>query len=64
MKETKAEIVLLETEDKSVSLLVEFRWWVNSVLRQYILLGCAVNRNRIKQPGEVIRIMKQICCTL
>ncbi len=38
---------------------VEFRRWANSVLKQYILNGYAVNDNRIKQLGEVIRIMKQ-----
>ena len=38
---------------------VEFRRWANSVLKQYILKGYAVNDNRIKQLGEVIRIMKQ-----
>lgn len=38
---------------------VEFRRWANSVLRQYILQGYAVKRNRIKQLGEVIRIMKR-----
>lgn len=38
---------------------VEFRRWANSVLKQYILRGCAVNDNRIKQLGEVIRIMKR-----
>ncbi len=43
---------------------VEFRQWANSVLRQYILQGYAVNRNRIKQPGEVIRIIRQSSCTL
>ena len=37
---------------------VEFRRWANSVLKQYILKGYAVNDNRIKQLGEVIRIMK------
>lgn len=37
---------------------VEFRRWANSVLKQYILRGYAVNDNRIKQLGEVIRIMK------
>lgn len=39
---------------------VEFRRWANSVLKQYILKGYAVNDNRIKQLGEVIRIMKRI----
>lgn len=38
---------------------VEFRRWANSVLKQYILKGYAVNDNRIKQLREVIRIMKR-----
>ena len=38
---------------------VEFRRWANSVLRQYILQGYAVNHKRIQQLGEVIRIMKR-----
>lgn len=38
---------------------VEFRRWANSVLKQYILKSYAVNDNRIKQLGEVIRIMKR-----
>jgi len=38
---------------------VEFRKWANSVLKQYILQGYAVNNNRINQLGEVIRIMKR-----
>lgn len=38
---------------------VEFRKWANSVLKQYILQGYAVNNNRISQLGEVIRIMKR-----
>ena len=38
---------------------VEFRKWANSVLRQYIMQGYAVNHNRIKELGEVIRIMKR-----
>lgn len=38
---------------------VEFRRWANSVLKQYILQGYAVNDNRIAQLGEVIRIMKR-----
>ena len=38
---------------------VEFRRWANSVLKQYILKGYAVNDNRIKQLGEMIRIMKR-----
>ena len=38
---------------------VEFRKWANSVLKQYILKGYAVNNNRMKQLGEAIRIMKR-----
>ena len=38
---------------------VEFRRWANSVLKQYILRGYAVNQRRIQQLGEVIRIMKR-----
>lgn len=36
---------------------VEFRRWANSVLKRYILNGYAVNDIRIRQLGEVIRIM-------
>ncbi len=36
---------------------VEFRRWASSVLKQYILNGYAVNDIRIRQLGEVIRIM-------
>lgn len=36
-----------------------FRKWANSVLKQYILRGYAVNHNRMTQLGEVIRIMKR-----
>lgn len=38
---------------------VEFRRWANAVLKQYILKGYAVNHNRMKQLGEVIRLMKR-----
>ena len=38
---------------------VEFRKWANSVLKQYILQGYAVNNNRISQLGEMIQIMKR-----
>ena len=41
---------------------VEFRRWANSVLKQYILKGYAVNDNRIKHLGEVIRPEKCIAC--
>jgi len=38
---------------------VAFRKWANNVLKQYILQGYAVNHNRIKDLGKVIRIMKR-----
>lgn len=38
---------------------IEFRRWANSVLKDYILKGYAVNNNRMAQLGEVIRIMKR-----
>ena len=38
---------------------VEFRSWTNSVLKDYIIKGYAVNNKRIDQIGEVIRIMKR-----
>lgn len=38
---------------------IEFRRWANSVLKEYIMKGYAVNHNRIAQLGEVIRIMKR-----
>ncbi len=43
---------------------VEFRRWANSILKQYILQGYAVNNNRINQLGEVMRIMKRTENTL
>ena len=39
---------------------VEFRKWANSVLKDYILRGYAVNENRMKQLGEVVRLMQRI----
>lgn len=38
---------------------VAFRRWANSVLKDYILKGYAVNNNRISQLNEVVRIMKR-----
>ncbi len=38
---------------------ISFRKWANSVLKQYIIQGYAVNNNRINQLGEVIRIMRR-----
>ena len=38
---------------------VEFRRWANSVLKEYIIRGYAVNEKRLNQLGEVIRVMKR-----
>ena len=38
---------------------VEFRRWANSVLKEYIIKGYAVNHNRMNQLNEVIRVMKR-----
>ncbi len=43
---------------------IAFRKWANSVLKQYILQGYAVNHNRMQQLNEVIRIMKRTENTL
>ena len=39
---------------------VEFRRWANTVLKDYILKGYAVNENRMKQLGEAVRLMKRV----
>lgn len=38
---------------------IAFRKWANSILKDYIIKGYAVNHNRIDQLGEVIQIMKR-----
>lgn len=38
---------------------VEFRRWANSVLKDYILRGYAVNDKRISQLGQMVQIMKR-----
>ena len=38
---------------------VEFRRWANSVLKEYIIRGYAVNEKRLNQLGEVIRVVKR-----
>lgn len=39
---------------------VEFRRWANSVLKDYIIKGYAVNHNRMNQLNEVIRVMRRV----
>ena len=36
---------------------VEFRRWANSVLKSYIIDGYAINQRRVRQLGEVIRLL-------
>ena len=38
---------------------IAIRKWANSVLKQYIMQGYAVNNRRMNQLGEVLRIMKR-----
>ena len=38
---------------------VEFRRWANSVLKEYILKGYALNDHRLEQLGQMIQIMKR-----
>ena len=38
---------------------VEFRRWANSMLKDYILRGYAVNDRRISQLGQIVQIMKR-----
>ena len=58
LNETKRPFVNISIRVKS-QRGVEFRRWANNVLKQYILQGYAVNQNRTKQLGEVIRVMKR-----
>lgn len=39
---------------------VEFRRWANSVLKEYIIKGYAVNHNRMNQLNEEIQVMKRV----
>ncbi len=39
---------------------IAFRKWANEVLKKYIIMGYAVNHNRINQLNEVIRVMKRV----
>ena len=39
---------------------VEFRKWANSVLKQYILQGYAINEYRMKQLGSTVKLLKRV----
>lgn len=38
---------------------IAFRKWANSVLRQYIMQGYAANEQRMRQLGQVLKLMKR-----
>jgi hypothetical protein len=38
---------------------VEFRKWVNTVLKQYIMQGYTLNQKRLFDLGQVLRLMKR-----
>lgn len=37
----------------------QFRIWANSILKEYLIRGIAINANRLKQLGEAIKILKR-----
>ena len=39
---------------------IAFRKWANSILKNYIIKGYAVNHNRMHQLNEVLRVMKRV----
>ena len=39
---------------------VEFRRWATSVLKEYVLRGYAINRNRLMQLGQAVEVMKRV----
>lgn len=43
---------------------VEFRRWATSVLKDYILRGCALDRRRLAQLGETVQLMKRVAARL
>lgn len=43
---------------------VEFRRWATSVLREYLVKGCAINRERMRQLGQTVEVMKRVANSL
>ena len=43
---------------------VEFRRWATRVLKEYIMRGYAVNRQRIAQLGQAVEVMKRVSNSL
>ena len=42
----------------------QFRIWATKVLKEYMLRGYAVNRERIKQLGQTVEVMKRVANSL
>ena len=40
---------------------VEFRKWATEVLRNYVMQGCAINAQRLRQLDKVVRLIWQSC---
>ena len=38
----------------------QFRIWATSVLREYIVRGYAINRERMRQLGQTVEVMKRV----
>ena len=38
---------------------VMFRRWANTVLKEYLLKGCAVNQKRLQDLGQVVKLLKR-----
>lgn len=43
---------------------VEFRRWATKILKEYLLRGYAVNRERIRQLGQTVEVMKRVANSL
>ncbi len=43
---------------------VEFRRWATGVLKEYIVRGYALNRERLKQLGQAVEVMKRVSNSL
>lgn len=43
---------------------VEFRRWATGVLKEYIVRGYAINRERMRQLGQTVEVMKRIANSL
>lgn len=43
---------------------VEFRRWATSVLKEYLIKGYAVNKNRLRQLDQTVEIMKRVSNSL